>query len=316
MKQEPIIIAMDNGKRNVKARCGNKELVFRNAYSKRASRMIGNDSKTWNVCYDGREYTIGDSGTLPVDTLEGKGSDIHIISTLTTITRFLNPEEVNNNIILVYGESLNLYFNRDNVTSIKNRLRGRHEITVDEQTYHFEIKEVEVLPEAIGVALENYASFKGINYIIDIGGKTINFLSLLDGRPVEEESTSVPFGIMSVETEIKELAKKNSKLGNLSDLVISEKLAKGTDNAELQKIIDEAIENCFMKLDTELGKKDIYIHDLIKLHGATFIGGGSELFKNQIYNYYTNKVRIANDALRANVNGFYAYGEAKYKVEE
>lgn len=310
------LIAIDNGKRNVKARCGNEELVFRNYYSEEHSAIIGEESKTWNVTYDDKEYTIGDSATKPVDTMEGKGSEIHKVSTLTTITRFLKEEDEGKDIILIYGESLSFYKNRENMANIKNAFTGVHELVVDGKKYCFRIKEVVILPEGIGVAMENFANFKGIQYIVDIGGKTINFLCLNEGRPVLEESFSEGMGIMNIETNLSEKFKNNPNIGELSAAIISEKLRTGTDNPEMQRLINKAIIDQFKKFDDELAKKNVYIHNIIKQHGMTFVGGGSELFANQIYDHYSNKVRIAPDALRTNVRGFYTYGMAKFDLEE
>ena len=97
------IIAIDNGKMNLKAKQGELELCYLNKYSKKLTddeNLLGKD--TYNVTYKGNNFTIGANGKSS-DRNEGKASDVHIVQALTAITRFIEPD-CKEDIYLMYGE--------------------------------------------------------------------------------------------------------------------------------------------------------------------------------------------------------------------
>ena len=79
---------------------------------------------------------------------------------------------------------------------------------------------------------------------------------------------------------------------------------------------DEIILEQLAKLDEELAVNDINIHNILKVHPVIFVGGGSDLFKFHINKYYKSDVvdnLVVDNALMANVRGFYEYGLAKFQ---
>lgn len=303
------IIAIDCGKMNLKAKCGEQEIVYKNSYSIRHTDESLLGDNTFNVVYDGNMYIIGNNGSKALSG-EGKESRIHLVSALTAITHFLDPEDDNDDIYVMYGESVDRYFNQKHKNYIKKNLEGTHEIMVGDKMFNFRVKYVHILPEGIGHILENLGKYRGVQYVVDIGGSTINFLTVINGRPIEEESRSYPMGIHNIKAKVGK-AINTAGLGRFKDTLIDEFINNGCSNSEIQAIINNTIEDHFEEFNDELKNLGVEIEKLLGAHSVVFIGGGSELFRNQIELYYENAT-ITDEPLLANVRGFYTYGVAKF----
>lgn len=306
---ERKIIAIDCGKMNLKAKCGEQEIIYKNNYSLKHTDDALLGTNTFNVTYDNEDYTIGNNGSKALNG-EGKESLIHIISALTAVTHFLDPEDDNDEIYLMYGESVDRYYNQEHKNFIKKNLEGSHEIMVGDKMFNFRIKHVHILPEGIGHILENLSKYTGMQYVVDIGGSTINFLSVMNGRPIEEESRSYPMGLHFIKAKVGK-AINTAGLGRFKDTLIDEFMNNGCSNSKIQAIINNTIEDHFDEFDNELINLGVEIHKLLNAHSVVFIGGGSELFRNQIEMYYENAT-VIDEPLLANVRGFYTYGIAKF----
>lgn len=308
-----IIIAIDNGKSNMKALCGNKELIYANKYSLGHTDEQINGENTFNVTYDGKEYTIGDKANHS-DKLEGKASLPHVISCLTAITRFIKANE-KENIIIVYGESVDMYYNKNQKEKIKEELEGKHKISVDGIEYSFMIETVHILPEGIGHILQDLENNSGIQYVVDLGGTTMNFLSVIDGRPDEEKSFSEGLGKHNIVAKLKKALKK-TPIGNIPNDLVEQYLEKGSSSEEIEKIRKEVIIEHFKIMDERLAEYEMDLHTLLEHYPVTFIGGTSKLLEKEIKIYYKaengRKATIYDSPLMANARGFHAYGIAKY----
>lgn len=302
---ERKIIAIDCGKMNMKAKCGDVEFIYRNRYNRGSSDLQG--ANTWNVIYKSEPFVVGDNGTQS-DTREGKASEEHIMCALTAMTHFLEPEKVEN-VVLIYGESITKYLDSKNRQAIVDRFVGLHEIVVDGKKFKINIEIVHVLPEGIGHIIQDLPNYMGTQYVIDIGGKTINFLSLENGRLIEDESFSEGKGILNIENKVAKEIKR--RFTELPDRVISQYIKEGAPVQEYNQIISDAIYEQFEKFDNVLNRENIYIHELCESHGVSFVGGGSELFRPEIESYY-KRARIIDEAVMSNVRGFYTYGVARY----
>lgn len=304
------IIAIDCGKMNIKGRCGDNEIIYRNKYSKKHSDPEMKGDKTWNVIYKDQFYTVGDTG-IKSDKSAGKSSEIHIMSALTCITRFLDVKEENDDLVIIYGESVTPYFDTKNKQAIITALEGKHQIVVDDVEYKFNISKVHVLPEGSGHILSDLPNYLGSQYVIDIGGKTINFLSLENGRPIEEDSFCEGMGILNIASKVQTELRKTS-VGELPSRVIMEYIQNSAPTPDIQKVITECIFEQFEEFEDKLEERNIYIHNIIQKHGVSFTGGGAELFAQEIKQLYGNKVKIVEDSVKANVRGFYTYGVSKF----
>lgn len=305
------IIAMDSGKFNLKAMESNgKSLIFRNKITKGRNIDLGvNKGNTYNVTYNEEKYVVGNGGNYS-DSQEGKATEEHKISTLTAITQFLDKESKGEEVILIYGESVNKYYSATQRKEIKNMFEGRHQIVVDDIEYDFTITKAHILLEGLGCILENYDQFTGMQYIVDIGGKTINFLTVNNAIPIEQECTSYGMGVNNIVSKTVESLHKAGY--DLRTELVDEFIREGATTKQVQQIIDNEIEDQLDMFDNALGNKGINIHSILKVYKVNFIGGGSELFKDYIAKHYGSNANVIENAVYSNVKGFCTYGESVY----
>ncbi|EOU2097111.1 ParM/StbA family protein [Clostridium perfringens] len=303
------IIAVDCGIMNLKAKCGAEEKIYQNNYS------IGNTDEfligknTYNVTFKDKQLTLGQNAENSFAG-EGKESEMHMISTLTACTHFLDPEDTNENIYLMYGESVARYYNASQRDDIISKLEGKHTITVDGKQYRFNIEHVHILPEGIGYVLNNLEDYLGVQYIVDIGGGTINILVVMNGRPVKEESVSFALGIHNIKAKVLK-ALNELGIGEFKENLVDQYLKHGVSNLEVQKVIEKTIIEQLALLDRKLLDLGMNLHNILKVHNVTFVGGGSDLLKTHIEKYYKGAF-VVDDAVMANVRGFHTYGMAKF----
>lgn len=309
------IIAIDNGKMNMKATDGEREYCHRNLYTLEFTddeNLLGTD--TFNITYKNKNYTIG-ANAGSSDKNEGKGSEPHIVQALTAITRFIEPD-CKDDLYIMYGESVNMYFNNRHKIEIKTKLEGKHTIYVNGVAYNFNIEYVQVLPEGIGHILQDLEKYNGVQYVVDIGGGTINFLKTVNGRPDADVSSSYLLGVNNIVSKIRKELKRDG-FGTQEEETIRQYLTtRQCSNMNVINKADEIIYKQLKKLDDELAVDDINIHNILKVHPVIFVGGGAELFKFHINKFYKSDVvenLVVENALMANVRGFYEYGVAKFK---
>ena len=308
------IIAIDNGKMNLKAKHGDKELCYLNKYSKNLTddeNLLGKD--TYNVTYKEKNYTIGANGRTS-DRNEGKASEIHIVQALTAITRFVEPE-CEDEIYVMYGESADMYFNNKHKIEIKNKLEGKQNIYVNGKAYKLNIKYVQILPEGIGHILQDLEKYSGVQYVVDIGGGTINFLKVINGRPEPDSCGSFLLGVNNIISEVQTELKRAGYGTYDEDLIRQYLTTRECPSANVLKKMDELVIEQLEKLDDTLAVRGINLHNLLKVQPVIFIGGGAKLFKQHINKYYRSEVidnLVVDEALMANVRGFYEYGIAKF----
>lgn len=314
------IVAIDNGKMNVKAKAEDIELHYLNRYSLghvEDESLLGED--TFNVVYKNKRYVVGARASSS-DKNEGKASEAHIVQALVAISRLVNPEN-RDKLVVIYGESVDMYFDEEHKKNIRIALEGKHSITVGGVEYVLDIDHVQILPEGIGEILNDFENKQGIQYIVDIGGGTINFLTTLDGAPLNELSGSFLLGVNNVVANAKRELKR-AGFGTCDHARVLQYLndRATSKSKKLNDILDETVENQFLKLDDELAGLDINIHNILKSQEVIFVGGGSELFSSQIEKFYKCEVSseklVVEDALMANVRGFYEYGVQMFGEEE
>lgn len=311
------IIAIDNGKMNMKGRYKGKRIVYQNKYSLGHTddeNLLGEN--TFNVTYRGLDFTVGANGKLS-DKNEGKASDAHILQALVAITRFIRQNETDD-LYIMYGESIDMYFDSEQKKLIKDKLEGKHNIVVNGKKYSFNIEQVQILPEGIGVILSDMENYGGIQYIADLGGGTFNFLKVVNGRPEAENSASFLLGVNNIASKVTREVKRKLGTGEYSLMLQYVTNRETCPSKEILKFIDDGIESQFREFDEKLAPLDINIHNILKSQPVLFVGGTSELLKTQLNKYYKCDFKenlVIEDALFSNVDGFYEYGMAKFSEE-
>ena len=181
--------------------------------------------------------------------------------------------------------------------------------------YDFTIRTVQIMPEGIGHILQDLPKYSGVQYVVDIGGGTINFLTVMNGRPEPSRSDSFLLGVNEIVRKIKEHLKRAGYGEQDEELILQFINDKKTcKNKEVYKIIESYIKQDLKELDDKLSGF-VDIHNLLKIQPVLFIGGGSELLKKQINEHYKSSVIdnvVVEDALYANVRGFHAFGTVKF----
>lgn len=310
LKTTKKIVAVDSGKYNMKLRSGDEVIIYENNFNEGTKETYGNTLKhTWNVEYNSKFYTIGASAEEK-DPMEGKSSFPHFLGTLTGITNFLDPKKKDQLVTIIYGESMNFYKNPVHMSELKEQFNGRHKIKVNDKVYEFEVDTIHVLPEGIGHIICDEKSSKGVQYIVDIGGKTINFLKVRNSSIVMEESFSAPLGMNYLINLIIDIASNDGY--ELDPDLTAEYLEDGAPNTKVQKYIDTGISKQFGKLEKLLHVKSINLKHLTENHGVWFMGGGTLILRDKIVNRYGQKTQIPENPLTANVDGFYKFGVMVY----
>lgn len=324
VQSQNLVLAIDNGKMNMKGKYGLRdedEICYLNRYSEGHTddqSLLGKN--TWHVTYGNLKYTIGANADYS-DREEGKSSEPHIIQALTAITRMIKPDE-KRDICLIYGESVDMYFRTGHKEEIKRLLERTHVITVNGETYTFTIKVAHVLPEGIGFIFAGEKPLLGMQYICDIGGGTINWITVNNGRPIKDKSRSYMLGVNDIVNNCSITSKRSDKLKPLDEELIFEYLnyRENCKNQELLNTLDTLMDNQLKQLDISLAKDGVNIKNILESHNVYFIGGGSTLLKEHIDKHYnvnmctadSPRAIVVEDALKANVRGFYTFGVVKY----
>lgn len=309
------VIAIDSGKHNMKAVYKNNAYIYKNKID--FKHKDGLNDLSWNVEYKGLPYYVGDSAT-DSDLAEGKGSLEHKIQTLTAIANFLDVNDDNDNIVVVYGESLDYYFNEQHRQSLVDFLEDEHTITIYRDNvpvvYNFTIVKAHILPEGIGYVISNLKDcLKGRKYIVDFGGRTLNFLTVENGTPNEKLSFSTEGGIYQLASKCYPKLKTFGVDGIDS---VEGYIRYGCKNPVIKEIISETVIEHLKEFDKVLRKRGIDIHKVILNDDLIFVGGGTQSFHKEITEHYNRQIMIADKPILSNVIGFYLYGLQRFgKVE-
>lgn len=328
------LVGLDNGKFNVKGYARNKKIIFKNRVSKGHSDVLSEGS--YNAVFRKEKYFVGNSAS-GVNAMEGKGEFENLLTTLVAITELTNKKEI----ILVYGESANYYFNAKHHKDLKKMLLGTHTIEVQGEVREIIIKEVHIFLEGIG---HMFTDFKrrgsGTRITVDMGGTTMQVFITTNGSPSEKTSFSFPMGMYSIRSEVDERFKKElsinltpneveeyidrvclrktlqSKIDNGIKLSEDEELdyeASLLRNSDMIQIIESVIREQLVELDRELSlRNNLSLH---KRDEVFFVGGTSVRIGEYIKEHYKN-ANVLEDGLLSNAKGYYAYGLMMSKNED
>lgn len=155
--------------------------------------------------------------------------------------------------------------------------------TYNNKPYSFRLDDVRVFPQAYAAVATRTTLLREYPeaYIIDIGGYTVDVLLLKEGRPNLEQCQSLEMGTIVLSNQI--IHRVNSEYSlKVNDNHINAVLTnrKNTFSPELQEFIRKcAKEHTYAILDQlrEIGVD-------LKIDPAVFIGGGSNLLREYIYN--------------------------------
>lgn len=158
----------------------------------------------------------------------------------------------------------------------------------------------------LGVLKEGFSSFyalkkrnNGMIGIIDIGGRSTEVFTFINGQL--EKETSIPVGTMDLFKKIVDVLTNNGENRKLEDI---KKLLDNNiiDISEYEEIIDKMCKDLTNSIKLEIPSLEDY-----NIH---LTGGGAGYFVSFLKKYY-NKLNEMQDSLFSNVIGAYNIGKAK-----
>jgi plasmid segregation protein ParM len=98
---------------------------------------------------------------------------------------------------IVLGQPISKH-NHNEKMKIKDMIKGWHTITVNGVEKSFHIRNLEVAAEGVSAFFSNPTN--GLVRILDVGSGTVNYSSVLDGRFLDKDSGTLPFGVNTNKT--------------------------------------------------------------------------------------------------------------------
>lgn len=209
----------------------------------------------------------------------------------------LGKEGVSGNI----NSILHLPANQMNMKDqLKDRLQGK--------TFHFKINGNgrSITFDTVGILKEGFSSFyslakrnEGLICIIDIGGRTIDIFTFIDGKLEKEDS--IPIGTMNYFSDIADTLIGRGRLTVLEDIhtLLKHNVIDLKDFEDVTAKVSKEILNAIKIKFPNINEYDIKL-----------CGGGAEYFKDSFKKEF-RKVSVLNNNLTSNVDGAEKIGKAK-----
>lgn len=298
-----MIIAVDAGKHSTKAVCKTtreeKYIMFRTKVEEQGV-IITQDGTTFSVEYNGQKYTIGEGANISdYDTTKAKLC--HKLTTYTAIALLLstlgNGYENGVSVDLVTGCPISKYINKETRQEYQNFIAGDKNIgiKINNKNYSFKINSVLVLPESIGVVMQNANEFlDAVIAVVDIGGLNTNSAVYSSLRPLKNTVFTINEGGEIINTKIKKAL--NTALNtNYQDYEIPHLKLEG----EIKHIVERILNNQIEVIISECKKNNWNTNALQFM----FTGGGSQILERQIRSNIPN-AKISKTPVWDNVRGF------------
>lgn len=284
-----IVLTADVGSFNVKLSSG---LILENRFklATKDDTLIGQDTITITKEIDGEQ--------VKETYIQGRGAfDKNIIKAqknyIVPLLFALAADGVSGEIPLIMHLPRNQMAMKEQVI---NSLQGKEftfETTIDGVTSSRSIKFSKV-----GVLKEGFSSFyslpkrnEGLIAIIDIGGRSTEIFTFINGKPSEE--VTIPIGTMDYFERIADTLTGNGRITSVEEikLLLDEKIIDIKDYEEITRQI-------FNRLVNESKQNFPNINE----YQLKICGGGSEFF-GDLYKEEYKKVEILKDNITSNVDG-------------
>ena len=298
-----IPMVVDSGKMNSKgyAELNGTEItsVFRTNVVE--TNQIAHEE--FRVVYADKTYSVGDSNHAidPNHLKTEKNIDMHVISTLKMITELIDKmglPRVGLKIHLGVNMPIKQYLEPSLRTSFENLYRANHSIKVSDREYSFEVTDVEVNAEGLGILFLNPAKFKNRRFVVcDNGGLNSSFIQVDNMRPMSG-SDSLQTGVHTLCLEIdKKLSHKGLKHEQIIDIL--EDNGKTYKDEEIEKVVSECLAAHVKSIYTSLDSVS-----RAALTDYLFTGGASSIYKKELEKYFPH-VEFSENGLFDNAKGFY-----------
>jgi len=289
-------IAIDLGNRNIKVAYKKGDKVHIDSFQARFTDEEQQDYSSAEVIeIDGVKYCI-EQGNYDFEFNKTEKNYLPLL--LTAISRATDEEELE----IMMGAPA------EHVSGLREVFK--QQLLDKEIEFKYKAEKRKIKIKKVGVIGEGFASYftlpsavRNVNGnlgIIDIGGRTINIATFINGK--QDKVCTLNFGIIDLKNNLlKELKKagKDYDINTIENLLANGKL--NIEEKEKETLIKKIIN------DTKLYKIDI------NLYSWFIIGGGAIDIGNILDNYF-GKDSIVKDALYTNVLGYYNFMIAKWGV--
>lgn len=188
--------------------------------------------------------------------------------------------------------------------TFKEQLEGK--------TFEFEYNSTKkcIRIERIGVIAEGFSTYFALSNearnkknigIVDIGGRTVNIVTFINGK--QDKVFTLNKGMLDIKTDLLKIEKAKGKdydINNIENML---------DNNIIQ--ISNNVKEAFVNNIINVAKSYKIDIDLYNWH---CVGGGSIDFGSEILEKYFGKSCVAENALYSNVLGYYNFMVAKWGV--
>ncbi len=258
-------LGLDNGNYNTKT---SDNVLYASGYTETNTEPITLDKV---VKYNGKFYIIGDNRN-PVENNKASNDDTFIMSLPALAEHAKLTGE--HNIKLGVGLPIALYGEQQE--SFKRYFERKVDFEYEGKPYHIEIEKCFCYPQGFAALISDIRNLKNYHtlYLIDIGGYTVDVLTILNGEPTKDKSFSLAKGIIELYTTIK------SELMSHNILLNENQITEGIRGAAIQHLNASIIESVIT------AKKKAYVryllnsireHDIDLRNPVVFAGGGAEL---------------------------------------
>ena len=289
-------IAIDLGNRNIKVAYKKGDKVHIDSFQARFTDEEQQDYSSAEVIEIDRVKYCIEQGNYDFEFNKTEKNYLPLL--LTAISRATDEEELE----IMMGAPA------EHVSGLREVFK--QQLLDKEIEFKYKAEKRKIKIKKVGVIGEGFASYftlpsavRNVNGnlgIIDIGGRTINIATFINGK--QDKVCTLNFGIIDLKNNLlKELKKagKDYDINTIENLLANGKL--NIEEKEKETLIKKIIN------DTKLYKIDI------NLYSWFIIGGGAIDIGNILDNYF-GKDSIVKDALYTNVLGYYNFMIAKWGV--
>lgn len=320
------IVAVDVGFGFTKAYNGKEKLIFPSVFSATRNLLDVSLEKNANtlenlvVKYNGKQYFVGDKAIRERGSLTFSKDDMnrHLICSLSAIA-LLNKSDYKGMLIVGLPVS-DAKYKAEELTS---KLEGTHQITLGDITYTIEIEKVIVVVQGVSTFFDlclSYQEDKVVfnelqntkRLIIDIGEKTVDFISVNGYDIVQSETSCLDLGINTAYKRLTSVIQ--NKLGvTILPYEVVQYLDKIENEAteEIAELTNEILAGISAWVD---------IKSFIKAGNEIIItGGAAEIISLNIKNITgdnINCITVAADSQFSNVRGYFKYGLFKQQQQK
>ncbi|EQB21860.1 hypothetical protein UNSWDHB_790 [Dehalobacter sp. UNSWDHB] len=287
-----IKLGVDNGNYNTKSSEG---MLYASGYTASDKEFIVPEMQLY---FEGRYYAVGER-RLRFQQDKAKEQDAFILTLPAIADAMKRAGTTNAEIVLGVGlpidsygtqkEAFRRYFLRDNISF---RFEGAF--------YRCRIAECKVFAQGHAALCRYYPQLKDYRSItmVDIGGYTVDILTLHDFRLDRSSCASLRMGTITLYSRIQDTLQRSDIL--LSDELITDAIRgeiQHTDSKLIASVVEQAVTAYCKELFNALRERGLDLR-----LPTVFAGGGAELLELRLHENSLNTVAVLNRF--ANADGY------------